>query len=102
MGAPGCPLLACCTASIARVRIVLMLNVSNCLPVTTAGSLTAMAMRAPPREQLHRLVAHWLVLLSLEFPGQKELQIRIECTNFWRTHVVGSVKIRRDLAEGSD
>src|ERR1700691_780451 len=42
MGAPGGPLLACCTASIAKVRIVLMQSVSSCLPVTTACSLTAM------------------------------------------------------------
>src|SRR5580704_16809661 len=30
MGAPGCPEFACCTASIARVRKVLILRVSSC------------------------------------------------------------------------
>src|SRR5208283_60339 len=42
IGAPGWPLLACCTASIARVRMVLMDSVSSCLPVTTACSLATM------------------------------------------------------------
>src|ERR1700720_3581606 len=42
MGAPGCPEFACCTASIARVRIVLMHSASSCLPVAKVCSLTAM------------------------------------------------------------
>src|SRR5579864_7951001 len=44
MGAPGCPELACCTASIAKVRIVLMHRVSSCLPVTKVCSLAAMRL----------------------------------------------------------
>src|SRR5216683_1222146 len=42
MGAPGCPEFACCTASIAKVRMVLMHSISNCLPVAKVCSLTAM------------------------------------------------------------
>src|SRR5271170_2885047 len=39
MGAPGWPEFACCTASIAKVRMVLMLRVSSCLLVSNACSL---------------------------------------------------------------
>src|ERR1700730_73372 len=42
MGAPGCPEFACCTASIARGRIVLLHSASSCLPVAKVCSLTAM------------------------------------------------------------
>src|SRR5436309_3001881 len=40
MGAPGCPELACCTASIASVRMVLMHNVSSCLLVNVCSLVT--------------------------------------------------------------
>ena len=39
MGAPGCPEFAFCTASMARVRMVLMLRMSSCLAVTSVCSL---------------------------------------------------------------
>src|SRR6478609_6829677 len=48
MGAPGCPEFACCTASIARVRMVLMHSVSSCLPVAKVCSVAT--MKALPLE----------------------------------------------------
>src|SRR6266446_6623634 len=93
IGAPGCPLLACCTASIARVRIVLMHSVSSCVPVTTACSLTAMRCALlPGNNSATARVIPPACPTQLEFPGQKGFQIRIECTNFLRTNVAGSVK----------
>src|ERR1019366_7146786 len=66
MGAPGCPLLACCTASIAKVRIVLMHSVSSCLPVTTACSLATMRRALLPGTTLLLLALfHWLVLIRV-------------------------------------
>src|ERR1700757_2888538 len=46
MGAPGWPELACCTASIARVRIVLIESVSSCCPVAKTCSLATMRFRS--------------------------------------------------------
>ena len=40
MGAPGCPEFACCTASMASVRMVLMHNVSSCLLVNVCSLVT--------------------------------------------------------------
>src|ERR1022692_1631381 len=98
MGAPGCPLLACWTASIAKVRIVLMHSVSSCFPVTTACSLATMPCALlPGANSTLAWLLHWLVLL--EFPGQKGFQVRIECTNFLRTNVAGSAKRWRENAE---
>src|SRR5215472_6826495 len=41
MGVPGCPDLACCTASIESVRMVLIANWSNCaaVNVSTTGAV---------------------------------------------------------------
>src|SRR4051812_6463303 len=54
MGAPGWPEFACCTASIARVRIVLMLSVSSCLLVRKVCSLATIAcpFRQHPAEKI--------------------------------------------------
>src|ERR1700724_3869070 len=46
MGRPGWPEFACCTASIARVRIVLMQSVSSCCPVAKTCSLATMRFRS--------------------------------------------------------
>src|SRR5712691_7132805 len=69
MGAPGWPLLACCTASIARVRIVLMHSVSSCLPVTNACSLATMRFALLEGQLQSRPPTS----ISLEFPGQKRV-----------------------------
>src|SRR5579863_5428579 len=44
MGAPGWPEFAFCTASIASVRMVLMLRVSSCLPVSRVCSLATIGV----------------------------------------------------------
>src|ERR1700722_8097040 len=49
MGAPGWPELACCTASMARVRIVLMDSVFSCFPVTNVCSLATMRVGSSRR-----------------------------------------------------
>src|SRR5271166_909309 len=98
MGAPGCPLLACCTASIAKVRIVLMHSVSNCLPVTTACSLATMGCALlPGDDSAFTELTYWLALL--EFPGHKGLQIRHRVYQFLARWCRGFVKIWRENAE---
>src|ERR1700690_2709578 len=98
MGAPGCPRFACCAASIAWVRIVLMHSVSNCVPVTTACSLTAMRCVLLPGNCGSSLGSLTDQSYSpLEFPGQKEFQIRTECTKFLAETCCGTLKNQEGL-----
>src|SRR6202043_1779590 len=54
MGAPGWPELACSTASIASVRIVLMLSVSSCCAVAKTCSLATMRIPSSTGRLLYR------------------------------------------------
>src|SRR5580658_515479 len=98
MGAPGCPLLACCTASIAKVRIVLMHSVSSCLPVTTACSLATMRRALLPGTTWRRFaLLHWLVLL--EFRGRQRVSVTPRVYQFPWEPCQAICEKRRELAQ---
>src|SRR4029453_13456799 len=51
MGVPGCPELACCTASIASVRMVLILRVSRSVVGMTRGRRRPCQLTADPSKR---------------------------------------------------
>src|SRR5215472_9217491 len=77
MGAPGCPEFACCTASIARVRMVLMQSVSNCCPVAKTCSLATMRLRS---FQPALLEPGWSFLIRV--PWQRKGSVRRKVYQF--------------------
>src|SRR5580658_10410639 len=83
MGAPGWPELACCTASMARVRIVLMDSVSSCFPVTNVCSLTAMRLGSSRRTARQCPMAPaGSGYKCLEFPAGRRVQYKRKCIKF--------------------
>src|SRR5580658_10643935 len=79
MGAPGWPELACCTASMARVRIVLMDSVSSCFPVTNVCSLATMRVGSSRRTVRRcRMAPAGPGYDGLEFPAGRKVQYEIQ------------------------